>query len=86
MAVRITHACICGSNLWFYRRLDKWQLGWRTGHEWMGVGEVGLATLQQEGKIRHVGLSNVTIAQLKQARQMVAPRFSAKSFQHCRAN
>ncbi|GAC1461013.1 MAG: zinc-dependent alcohol dehydrogenase family protein [Chamaesiphon sp.] len=37
--VRITHACICGSDLWFYRGLDDWQPGWRTGHEWMGVVE-----------------------------------------------
>lgn len=36
---RITHACICGSDLWFYRGLDKWQPGWRTGHEWMGIIE-----------------------------------------------
>ncbi len=35
--VRITHACICGSDLWFYRGLDNWQSGWRIGHEWMGV-------------------------------------------------
>ncbi|MBW4434822.1 MAG: alcohol dehydrogenase catalytic domain-containing protein [Pelatocladus maniniholoensis HA4357-MV3] len=34
--VRITHACICGSDLWFYRGLDNWQPGWRAGHEWMG--------------------------------------------------
>jgi threonine dehydrogenase-like Zn-dependent dehydrogenase len=34
--VRITHACICGSDLWFYRGTDKWKSGWRTGHEWMG--------------------------------------------------
>jgi aryl-alcohol dehydrogenase-like predicted oxidoreductase len=31
-----------------------------------------LAQLQQEGKIRHVGLSNVSIAQIEQARQIVA--------------
>lgn len=31
-----------------------------------------LATLQQEGKIRHIGLSNVTISQLEQARQIGA--------------
>jgi aryl-alcohol dehydrogenase-like predicted oxidoreductase len=31
-----------------------------------------LATLQQEGKIRHIGLSNVTIAQIEEARQIVA--------------
>lgn len=37
--VRITHACICGSDLWFYRGLDNWQSGWRTGHEWMGIVE-----------------------------------------------
>lgn len=36
---RITHACICGSDLWFYRGLDQWKPGWRTGHEWMGIIE-----------------------------------------------
>ncbi len=33
------------------------------------VGE--LARLRQQGKIRHIGLSNVTLAQLKQARALV---------------
>jgi threonine dehydrogenase-like Zn-dependent dehydrogenase len=37
--VRITHACICGSDLWFYRGSDDWKPGWRTGHEWMGIVE-----------------------------------------------
>ena len=37
--VRITHACICGSDLWFYRGLEGWESGFRTGHEWMGVVE-----------------------------------------------
>lgn len=37
--VRITHACICGSDLWFYRGIEAWQPGWRTGHEWMGIVE-----------------------------------------------
>ncbi len=43
--VRVTHACICGSDLWFYRGEAKaWKAGWRTGHEWMGiVEEVGSA-------------------------------------------
>ncbi|MGL5875646.1 MAG: aldo/keto reductase, partial [Xenococcaceae cyanobacterium] len=31
-----------------------------------------LATLQQEGKIRHIGLSNVTVSQLEEARQITA--------------
>lgn len=37
--VRITHACICGSDLWFYRGVSPWKPGWRTGHEWMGIVE-----------------------------------------------
>src|SRR3989440_7344309 len=37
--VRITHACICGSDLWFYRGVAEWQPGWRCGHEWLGVVE-----------------------------------------------
>jgi hypothetical protein len=37
--VRITHACICGSDLWFYRGMADWEPGWRTGHEWMGIVE-----------------------------------------------
>jgi threonine dehydrogenase-like Zn-dependent dehydrogenase len=37
--VRITHACICGSDLWFYRGIQTYEAGWRTGHEWMGIVE-----------------------------------------------
>ncbi len=38
--VRVTHACICGSDLWFYRGEAKaLKPGWRTGHEWMGIVE-----------------------------------------------
>ena len=37
--VRVTHACICGSDLWFYRGDAKWKPGWRTGHEFMGIVE-----------------------------------------------
>lgn len=40
--VRVTHACICGSDLWFYRGLTEFKPGWRLGHEFMGmVEEVG---------------------------------------------
>jgi threonine dehydrogenase-like Zn-dependent dehydrogenase len=35
--VRITHAAICGSDLWFYRGIWDWQPGYRTGHEFVGV-------------------------------------------------
>ncbi len=37
--VRITHACICGSDLWPYRGLEPFQPGGRLGHEWMGIVE-----------------------------------------------
>jgi threonine dehydrogenase-like Zn-dependent dehydrogenase len=41
--VQIKYACICGSDLWFYRGYEPdWEPGFRTGHEWMGVvKEVG---------------------------------------------
>jgi threonine dehydrogenase-like Zn-dependent dehydrogenase len=37
--VRVTHACICGSDLWPYRGQGEWKPGARTGHEFMGVVE-----------------------------------------------
>jgi threonine dehydrogenase-like Zn-dependent dehydrogenase len=52
--VQITHACICGSDLWFYRGEDEWKPGWRTGHEWMGIVEaVGadVRTLQKGDRV-----------------------------------
>lgn len=37
--VRVTHAAICGSDLWFYRGVTQWTPGDRTGHEFVGVVE-----------------------------------------------
>lgn len=37
--VRVTHACVCGSDLWPYRGDGAWQPGDRTGHEFLGVAE-----------------------------------------------
>jgi threonine dehydrogenase-like Zn-dependent dehydrogenase len=37
--VRVEYACICGSDLWFYRGVTQWEPGWRTGHEFAGVVE-----------------------------------------------
>jgi threonine dehydrogenase-like Zn-dependent dehydrogenase len=37
--VRVTHACICGSDLWPYREQGNWKTGARIGHEFMGVVE-----------------------------------------------
>ncbi len=40
--VKITHTCICGSDLWWYRGITKKKVGSRTGHEFMGrIVEVG---------------------------------------------
>src|SRR6266702_505658 len=42
VVARITHAGICGSDLWPYRGIDHRAPGERMGHEWMGmVEEVG---------------------------------------------
>ena len=35
--VRVTHAAICGSDLWFYRGVTQWTPGDRTGHEFIGI-------------------------------------------------
>jgi threonine dehydrogenase-like Zn-dependent dehydrogenase len=37
--VRITHSCICGSDLWPYKSHDKVDEGERIGHEFIGVVE-----------------------------------------------
>jgi threonine dehydrogenase-like Zn-dependent dehydrogenase len=37
--VRITYACICGSDLLAYRGQNHWIPGWRLGHEWIGIVE-----------------------------------------------
>lgn len=42
--VRITHACICGSDLWPYQQMEASDIPNRMGHEFMGVVEdVGAA-------------------------------------------
>ncbi|MBD5654549.1 MAG: zinc-dependent alcohol dehydrogenase family protein [Candidatus Eremiobacteraeota bacterium] len=68
--VRITHACICGSDLWFYRGEAKsWRSGWRTGHEWMGI-------------VEDVGKSVTT---LKRGDRVIAPfAFSDGDCEFCR--
>jgi threonine dehydrogenase-like Zn-dependent dehydrogenase len=39
VVARITHAGICGSDLWSYRGIDQRAPGDRMGHEWMGIVE-----------------------------------------------
>ncbi|MGF1470893.1 MAG: zinc-dependent alcohol dehydrogenase family protein [Rubrobacteraceae bacterium] len=54
--VRVTHACVCGTDLWFYRGIQDYQEGWRCGHEFMGVvEEVG-------GEVRGVERGDAVIA------------------------
>lgn len=38
--VKVTYACICGSDLWFYRGISDKDKGSRIGHEFMGTVEV----------------------------------------------
>ncbi|MEV6970329.1 alcohol dehydrogenase catalytic domain-containing protein, partial [Hamadaea sp. NPDC051192] len=47
--VRVTHACICGSDLWAYQGVANRQPGQRIGHEFLGVVEAagtGVRTLK----------------------------------------
>ena len=37
--VRITHSCICGSDLWPYKSMPATEIGSRIGHEFLGVIE-----------------------------------------------
>src|SRR5438552_8027307 len=37
--VRVTHACICGSDLWPYNQMEPSETGERMGHEFIGVVE-----------------------------------------------
>ena len=37
--VRVTHACICGSDLWPYKKMERSAVGNRMGHEFIGLVE-----------------------------------------------
>ena len=37
--VRVTRACICGSDLWPYKTMERTDTGRRMGHEFIGVVE-----------------------------------------------
>lgn len=37
--VKVTHSCICGSDLWYYRGISPYAEGGRIGHEFMGIVE-----------------------------------------------
>ncbi len=39
VVARVTHAGICGSDLWSYRGIDQRAPGERMGHEWIGIVE-----------------------------------------------
>jgi threonine dehydrogenase-like Zn-dependent dehydrogenase len=47
--VRVTHACVCGSDLWAYQGVAARQPGQRIGHEFLGVVEqvgAGVSTVK----------------------------------------
>jgi hypothetical protein len=37
--VSVTHACICGSDLWPYKKMARSDIGYRMGHEFIGIVE-----------------------------------------------
>jgi threonine dehydrogenase-like Zn-dependent dehydrogenase len=54
--VRITRACICGSDLWPYRKMQRSDTGKRMGHEFIGIVDaVG-------GSVRKVKKGDVVVA------------------------
>ena len=68
--VRITHSCICGSDLWPYKNREATPEGGRIGHEFIGV-------------VEEVGSD---ISRLKEGDVVVAPFFYADgTCEYCRA-
>jgi len=54
--LRVTHACICGSDLWPYNQMERSETGQRMGHEFIGVVEaVGSG-------VRNVKVGDVVVA------------------------
>ena len=53
--VRVTHACICGSDLWAYQGVAARQPGQRIGHEFLGVVEAVGAEVDRRQARRHGG-------------------------------
>jgi threonine dehydrogenase-like Zn-dependent dehydrogenase len=52
--VKVTHSCICGSDLWFYRGLFSQGEGSRIGHEFMGVSKPSEWCQDRHGRrLRH---------------------------------
>jgi aryl-alcohol dehydrogenase-like predicted oxidoreductase len=57
-------------------RIDLYQIhwpAWRGAHEWASPGSIeeaveAMAHLQREGKLRHIGVSNFSVAQIQRAR------------------
>ncbi len=53
-------------------RIDLYQLHWADPSVPLSESVLGLTRLQQEGKIRLIGLSNITVPQLEEARAITA--------------
>ncbi len=54
--VRVVRACVCGSDLWFYRGLSDYAPGSPIGHEFVGVVE------QVGDKVRNVAAGDLVVA------------------------
>ena len=68
--VRITHSCICGSDLWPYKNREATEQGGRIGHEFIGV-------VEETGS---------DVSRVKRGDLVVAPFFYADgTCEYCRA-
>ncbi len=49
--IRVTRACICGSDLWPYNELEPTAAGRRMGHEAIGVVETPVPTCAHSSEV-----------------------------------
>ena len=70
VVLRVTRACICGSDLWPYKKREATEIGGRIGHEFLGVVEE----------------TGADVATLKRGDLAVAPfKWSDNTCDYCRA-
>jgi aryl-alcohol dehydrogenase-like predicted oxidoreductase len=64
----------CEASLWRLRvdAIDLYQIHWPDPAEDIEEGWAAMAALQKQGKVRHIGVSNFNVAQMKRA-QAIAP-------------
>ena len=65
--------------------IDLYQIHWPDPEQEIEEGWQTLAALQKEGKVRYIGVSNFSVAQMKRAAKDRAHHVTAAELQHCYA-